>query len=148
MPEPDFIEEFNREFRQLYLDYNKAVSENDFDRAITTGKKILGGLVKISKEYILPALRSREVRELFEDILSFHEKNLAFVEGTQEAVRDMPVLFTFEAKERAVEILSSSIVEFFSFVLGALIILADIEACGRSAKKEESEEKDVVPRVL
>ena len=147
MPEPSFIEEFNREFRQLYLDYNRAVSENDFDRAIATGKKILGGLVRISREYLLPALKSKEVRELFEDILSFHEKNLAFVEGTQEAVKDMPVLFTFEAKERAIEILSSSIVEFFSFVLGALMVLADIEARGRALRREEGE-KDVVPRVM
>ncbi|OYT25624.1 MAG: hypothetical protein B6U95_08820 [Thermofilum sp. ex4484_82] len=51
--EKNFIEEFNKEFKKMYFNYNKAVSENDYDTAIEIGEKILQGLIKISREYIL-----------------------------------------------------------------------------------------------
>ncbi len=145
--ESSFIREFNKEFKKMYFDYNKAVSENDFDKAIEIGEKILQGLIKISREHILTILRNSTIKELVEDIITFHEKNLAFIEGTCEAIKDMPVLFTFDAKERAVELLSSSISEFFSFVLGALMVLADLEATAREYTTNK-EDKNSVPRVM
>jgi len=145
--ENSFIGEFNKEFKKLYFDYNRAVSENDFDKAIEIGERILKGLIKISKEHILGVLRNSTIKDLVEDIIAFHEKNLAFIEGTCEAIKDMPVLFTFDTKERAVELLSSSISEFFSFVLGALIILADLEATARNYSTK-NEDKSSVPRVM
>ena len=145
--EKNFIEEFNKEFKKMYFNYNKAVSENDYDTAIEIGEKILQGLIKISREYILSSMHSETIKSLIEDIIVFHEKNLAYIQGTREAVKSMPVLFTFDAKERAVEILSSSISEFFSFILGALIILADIESMVKN-NSSAAKEAGSIPRVM
>ena len=121
------IQEFNAKIRQLYANYNKAVNENKYEEAIKIGKEILKDLLFIARRKLITSISSADIRRLVEDIIDYHEKNLGYIEGVEEAVSKIPVLYSFEVKERALATLSASIQELFSFILGALVILADNE---------------------
>ena len=123
-----FIEEFNSKMKKLYADYNKAINEKKYEYAIKIGKDILRDLLKIAKEQLISNLRSLEIRKIVEDIINYHEKNLGYVEGIEEAMRNVPLIYSYEIKERALATLSSSIQELFSFILGALMIITDINS--------------------
>jgi len=120
------LEEFNVKIKRMYSDYSKAIAENKYEHAIEIGVNILKELLRVTREYIISSLRTIEVRKIIEDILAHHEKNLGYVEGIEEAISDLPSLYSYEIRERAITTLSSSIQELFSFVLGALIVIADL----------------------
>jgi len=121
-----FIEEFNAKIKKLYADYNRAIAENKYERAIEVGIGILKELLEVARSHVISNLRSIEVRGIVEDILAHHEKNLGYVEGIEEAISELPPLYSYEMRERAITALSSSIQELFSFILGALMVIVDI----------------------
>jgi len=143
----DFLRNFNEKFRRMYAKYNEAVNRRDYDEAIKLGKDMLNDLLAIARKYILENLNNPTIRSLVEDILTYHEKNLGYVEGTEEAIEDIPLLFTFEAKERILSTLAPSIQELFSFILGALLVLADIRSTTFYRRKENTN-KDKLPKIV
>ncbi|RLE75401.1 MAG: hypothetical protein DRJ56_05795 [Thermoprotei archaeon] len=126
--DPSFIVEFNARIKRMYSDYSKAVSESRYERAVEVGTSILRDLLDVARNVVAASLRSPEARRIVEDIIACHEKYLGYVEGVREAVSELPPLYTFEARERAIDTLSSSIQELFSFILGALVVIADLQS--------------------
>ncbi len=122
----DFLSNFNEKIKKMYVSYNEAVNNGNYDEALKIGKEIMDSLLKVAKEYILSNLNCPNIRRLVEDIVNYHEKNLGYIEGTEETLTNMPILYTYDAMERALRTLALSIQELFSFVLGALVVLADI----------------------
>lgn len=120
------LEEVNKRIRDMYEKYNEALSNNNYDAALEVGTRMVEELLRIYEEIVMPVLTDPRVREVAREILSFHEQMLAFVRGTREALRNMPVIYSFGAKEKAVEALTSSINGLFNFVLGSLVVLAEL----------------------
>jgi len=133
------LEAFNERIKRLYADYNRAVDENRYAVAIRIGKEILNDLLTVAREQLIPNVHNPEIRRLIEDIVRYHEKNLGYVEATEDAAENVPPLYQFEIRERALGTLSSSIQELFSFILGAMLVLADVNSTVyRPSKKPES----------
>jgi len=131
-----FLAEFNKEFRGMYEAYNKAVSEHKYDEAIKVGEEMLRKLLEVVKSKLLPKLSNPITREVARSIVEYHEKSLAYIEGIKEATSDVPTLYSFEAKERALEAISRNVQELFSFTLGALLVLTEV-AIGSKPKGHE-----------
>lgn len=121
-----FIKEFNAKIRKMYSDYSRAIAENRYEYAIKLGTGILRELLKVVREHVISSLKNTEIRGIVEDILAQHEKNLGYVEGIEEAVNEVPPLYSYEMREKAITTLSSSIQELFSFILGALMVITDL----------------------
>ena len=134
-----FIEEFNVKIKKMYSDYNRAIAENKYEYAIELGTGILRELLKVAREYIISSLRSVEIRGIVEDILAQHEKSLGYVEGIEEVVNEIPPLYSYEMREKAITTLSSSIQELFSFILGALMIITDLHFNTNAHMKTEGD---------
>lgn len=122
----DFLSNFNEKIKKMYVSYNDAVNNGNYNEALKIGKEIMNNLLKVAKEYILSNLNCPNIRRLVEDIVNYHEKNMGYIEGTEETLTNVPILYTYDAMERALRTLALSIQELFSFVLGALVVLADI----------------------
>jgi len=121
-----FLKEFYSEFMELNTQYNNAVTKGRFDEAIDIGLKTMDLLLDVAKKRVLEALSSRTAIEIVSDIINYYEKDLAYVKGLKEASRKIPVLYAYNAKEKALETLARDIRELFSFVLGALVVLTEI----------------------
>lgn len=145
MVDENIIEKINSEIRKLYDEYTSAVSSNDLDKAIDLGIYIMEKLLHAAQDYVVATVNTPQIREVAKGIISYHEKMLAFVRGTQEALKSMPLIYSFGAKEKAVEVLSNSINGLFSFLLGALVIIADIlSSSGALAERDKSAMPGVV----
>ena len=125
MREEDFLTEFNREFRKMYEVYNRAVSEHKYDEAIRIGEEMLEELLKVVKERVFSKFTNPVTKEVVRGIIEYHERSLAYIKGVKEATTDIPTLYSFEAKERALEAISKNVQELFSFTLGALLALTE-----------------------
>ncbi|MCD6563029.1 MAG: hypothetical protein J7K23_03805 [Thermoproteales archaeon] len=146
MSTKNIIEEINAEIKKLYEKYNNALSNNEYDIALSIGIEIIEKLLDTTNTYVIANLSNPYVKEVAQGIISYHEKTLAFVKGTQEALKTMPPIYSFDAKEKAIESLTSSINGLFSFLLGSLIILADILSTNN--KNKSREDKNTIPRVV
>ena len=114
--------------RAMYEDYLTAISSGELDRAIGIGLDILDKLLEVAKDTVLARITAPAAREAALSVLSHHERALSFVRGAQEAVGTLPPLYSIGVKEEVLEVLTSSINGLFSFVLGALVVIADIIA--------------------
>jgi len=129
--EDRFLKEFYGEFLELNREYNEAVAKGKYDEAIDLGIKAMNLLLDVVRKRILESLTSQTAIEIVSDIINYYEKGLAYVEGLREASRKVPLLYAYEAKERALETLARDIRELFSFALGALVMLAEISNLAR-----------------
>jgi len=118
------LEKIAREFKDLYEEFDIALQENEFDKAVRTGIDIMESLLDAVDRYVLPYITSPKVREIAVNIIGHHEKALAYAKGTLEAAQDIPPLYSQTAKEKAANMLSTGISTLFGFILGALIILS------------------------
>ncbi len=146
MSSKNIIEEINAEIKKLYEKYNLALSNNDYDTALSIGIEIIEKLLDTTNTYVIANLTNPYIKEVAKGIISYHEKTLAFVKGTQEALKTMPPIYSFDAKEKAIESLTSSINGLFSFLLGSLVILADILSTNNVSQRKE--DKNTIPRVV
>jgi len=121
-----FLKEFYNEFMELNREYNNAVTKGKYDEAINIGLKTMNLLLDVARKRVLEALSSRTATEIVSDIINYYEKDLAYVKGLKEACRKIPVLYAYNAREKALETLARDIRELFSFVLGALVVLTEV----------------------
>ncbi len=118
------LEKIAREFKDQYEEFDIALQENEFDKAVRTGINIMESLLEAVDQHVLPHITSPRVREIAANIISHHEKALAYAKGTLEAAQDIPPLYSQSAKEKAASMLSTGISTLFGFILGALIVLS------------------------
>ncbi|OYT31952.1 MAG: hypothetical protein B6U94_01300 [Thermofilum sp. ex4484_79] len=146
MKPSNLIEQINVEIKKLYKQYNTAISSNDYDKALVIGIEIIEKLLNTTDKYVISNLSNPSIKEIAKGIVSYHEKTLAYVKGTREALKTMPLIYSFDAKEKAIESLTTSINGLFSFLLGSLVVLADIlSSAGSNTQKED---KSTIPRVV
>ena len=146
MKPSNLIEQINVEIKKLYEQYNTAISSNDYDKALVIGIEIIEKLLNTTDKYVISNLSNPSIKEIAKGIVSYHEKTLAYVKGTREALKTMPLIYSFDAKEKAIESLTTSINGLFSFLLGSLVVLADIlSSAGSNTQKED---KSTIPRVV
>ena len=116
------LEDLYKEFIELQEKYNKAVKSGAYDNAIDIGERLLERLLSTLKKDIRPILKSQIAMKIVDNVANYHEKNLAYVKGIKSASSKIPFIYSFEAKERALETLSTDIQALFNFILGALVI--------------------------
>jgi len=126
--EREGLEHVNDELRAMYEEYLTAISSGELDRAMGIGLSMLDKLLKVAKDTVLTRITTPAAREAALSVLSHHERALSFVRGAQEAVGSLPPVYSIGVKEEVLEVLTSSINGLFSFVLGALVVIADIVA--------------------
>ncbi|RLE79732.1 MAG: hypothetical protein DRJ36_03000, partial [Thermoprotei archaeon] len=89
-------------------------------------------------EKIAANLASPITLKIIDDILKYYERNLSYIQGIKEAAEKIPLLYSYQAKERALETLARDVQELFSLVLGALIILSETSYMFKKKEEEES----------
>ncbi|RLF07718.1 MAG: hypothetical protein DRJ64_02450 [Thermoprotei archaeon] len=146
MKPSNLIEQINVEIKKLYEQYNTAISSNDYDKALVIGIEIIEKLLNTTDKYVISNLSNPSIKEIAKGIVSYHEKTLAYVKGTREALKTMPLIYSFDAKEKAIESLTTSINGLFSFLLGSLVVLADILSSADS--NTQKEDRSTIPRVV
>ncbi|RLE82394.1 MAG: hypothetical protein DRJ51_01480 [Thermoprotei archaeon] len=134
----NFLKRFYEDFTRLHREYNEAVAAGEHDKAIKLGEKIITMLIDILKEKIAANLASPITLKIIDDILKYYERNLSYIQGIKEAAEKIPLLYSYQAKERALETLARDVQELFSLVLGALIILSETSYMFKKKEEEES----------
>lgn len=114
--------------KRLYTEYSEAVSSGDLDRAVDSGVRVLEELLEVARKHVISRVAYPPVREAALDVLSHYERALSFVKGAREAVNGLPPLYSAGVKEAALDVLVSSVNGLFNFVVGALLVVADILA--------------------
>ncbi|MCD6368627.1 MAG: hypothetical protein J7L38_02380 [Thermoproteales archaeon] len=130
-----FLKRFYDNFTKMHRDFNDAVIEGNHDEAIKMGEEMIRMLLNILKEKIVSKLTNPITLQIVDDIIKYYERELSYVKGIKEASSSIPLLYSYQAKERALETLARDVEELFSLVLGALLILS--EAAYILQKKEE-----------
>ena len=146
MKPSNLIEQINVEIKKLYEQYNTAISSNDYDKALVIGIEIIEKLLNTTDKYVISNLSNPSIKEIAKGIVSYHEKTLAYVKGTREALKTMPLIYSIDAKEKAIESLTTSINGLFSFLLGSLVVLTDILSSADS--NTQKEDRSTIPRVV
>ncbi|MCD6356950.1 MAG: hypothetical protein DRJ96_02190 [Thermoprotei archaeon] len=114
--------------KQLYNEYREAVSSGDLDRAVDSGVRVLEELLEVARSWVVARITHPLVREAALDVLAHYERALSFVKGAREAVSGLPPIYSAGVKEEALEVLMSSVNGLFNFVVGALLVVADVLA--------------------
>ncbi len=117
----EMMKEFSEEFSQL-------LQENKFDEALDVSLPVLKKLIDIAKNDIVENIRDPTVKKISEEIINGYENTLAYVEGILEGLKLVSPIYSLGEKERLIQVVASSINELFSFIMGALIIVADLTA--------------------
>lgn len=113
----------------LYGRYVEAVETGNLDEAIGIGLNVFEELLELVKKTVVPGLSTPSIREIVLNVIAHYERELSFVKGAREAVYKMPSIYAISVKEKALEILSYNMNGLFNFLVGALLISADIYAC-------------------
>jgi len=120
------LEELDETMKEFTEKFSRYLEENKFDEALNLALPVMEKLVKIAKEDIIAALHDPQVKKIAENIISGYENTLAYVEGTLDGLKLVSPIYSIGEKERLLKVVASSINELFSFIMGALIIVADI----------------------
>ncbi len=120
------LEELDKTMKEFTEKFSRYLAENKFDEALSIALPTMEKLVKIAKEDIISSLHDPQVKKIAENIISGYESTLAYVEGTLDGLKLVSPIYSIGEKERLLKVVASSINELFSFIMGALIIVADI----------------------
>ncbi len=119
------IHEINENMKKFSEEFSHAIESRNYDKAISIGLDTLRDLLKAVRTHILEALSNPEIKSIAEEIIDQHEKTLSYVEGSIEALKFVSPIYAPGEKERLTGLLSASINELFSFLMGSLIVIAD-----------------------
>lgn len=125
---PTTITELNEKMKKFSQEFSQSIEKRDFDRALKLSIRILEELIVIAREDIVSALQDPYVKDIADDIIKGYEKSLSYVEGIMEGLKYVSPIYSIGEKERLVQVVVSSINELFSFIMGALIIVAELSS--------------------
>lgn len=117
----------NEKAKELYNKYIEVLENCDVESALETGLALMEMLLEAAKTRVLASLSNPSVKEIAYYIISQYEKETSFVKGAREATRTLSPLYATEVLDKALNNLSLSINGLLNFIVGALIMLADIE---------------------
>lgn len=120
------LQELNAKLHNLYSRYEEVAGRGDLREALETGVEILDELLEFVKVCILGVITNPMVREVATRVLIEYERGLSFVKGAREAIRSAPPLYATGMLERTLRALDDYINGLFNFMMGALIVVADL----------------------
>lgn len=130
------VAQLNNKMKDFSKKFTDALEKKDFDKALEIGIDVLTDLTYIAKEDIVGVLSDTYVKGIAEDIVSSYEKTLSYIKGIIDGLKYVSPIYAIGEKERLVHILASAINELFSFIMGALIIVAELSS--RSKRNSET----------
>jgi hypothetical protein len=120
------IVELSELMKKYTQEFSDAVSRKDYDAAISLAFMVLEKLVTIARNEVLGVIIDPTVRSLADNYISGYEKTLSYTKGVLEGLKYVSPLYAYGEKEQLVQLLASSVSELFSFIMGALIVVASL----------------------
>ena len=125
------ISELNEKMKKFSQEFSQSLERKDFDHALKLSIEILEELILIAREDIVSILQDPYVKSIADDIIKGYEKSLSYVKGIIEGLKYVSPIYSIGEKERLVQVVASSINELFSFIMGALIIVAELSSSNK-----------------
>ncbi|MCC6002980.1 MAG: hypothetical protein LM590_01395 [Thermofilum sp.] len=117
------LSELMKKYTQEFSD---AISRKDYDGAIAMALNVLEKLISIARGEVLGVIVDPTVRSLADNYIAGYEKTLSYTRGVLEGLKYVSPLYAYGEKEQLIQLLASSVSELFSFIMGALIIVASL----------------------
>jgi len=114
--------------KEFYRVLEEDIESNNFDDALNKSVPVLRKLINVARNEVLPNFRDQLVRKIADEIILNYENTLSYVEGSLESLRYVPAIYSYGEKERLVRLVASSINELFSFIMGALLVIAELRS--------------------
>ncbi|MHB9302884.1 hypothetical protein [Thermofilum pendens] len=120
------IVELNELMKKYTQELSDALQRKDLDSAISREIALLEALIAVAKNEIISVINDPTVKNIAESYVLSHEKTLSYARGVLEGLRYVSPIYALGEKEQIVHLLASSVSELFSFIMGALLIVASL----------------------
>ncbi|MEM0093771.1 MAG: hypothetical protein QXT33_00290 [Thermofilum sp.] len=129
------VQELSEVMKRYMQDISLSIDRGNYDEAIDLAMKTLEVLLSVAQNDVVANLADANVRKIAADFLVNYEKTLSYARGVKEGLRYMSPIYQPGEKLQLLQVLSSAVSELFSFIMGALLVVASLT--GPAEKREE-----------
>jgi len=129
------VQELNNLMKKYTEEMGNLISKGDYDGAISLAMRTLEELLSVARSDVVGVLGDATVRTIADGLLTNYEKTLSYARGVYEGLKYMAPIYQPGEKLQLLQVLSSAVSELFSFIIGALLVIASLT--GPSARTEQ-----------
>lgn len=127
--------ELNEKMKKYMQTVSESIDRGNYDEAIDLAMATLEMLLSVARNEVAANLADATVKKIAEDFLVNYEKTLSYARGVKEGLKYMSPIYQPGEKLQLLQILSSAVSELFSFIMGALLVVASLS--GPPERREE-----------
>lgn len=120
------VQELNEIMKRYMESVSLSINRGSYDEAIELAMKTLEILLSVAHNDVIANLTDENVRKIAENLLVNYEKTLSYTKGVREGLKYMSPIYQPGEKLQLLQILSSAVSELFSFIMGALLVVASL----------------------
>ncbi len=128
-------QELNNLMKKYTEEMSSLISRGDYDGAISLAMRTLEELLSVARSDVVGVLGDATVRMIADELLTSYEKTLSYARGVYEGLKYMAPIYQPGEKLQLLQVLSSAVSELFSFIIGALLVIASL--AGPSTRTEQ-----------
>ena len=128
-------QELNNLMKKYTEEMGSLISRGDYDGAISLAMRTLEELLSVARSDVVGVLGDATVRMIADELLTNYEKTLSYARGVYEGLKYMAPIYQPGEKLQLLQVLSSAVSELFSFIIGALLVIASL--AGPSTRTEQ-----------
>ena len=120
------IQELDKAMKKYMERVSSSLEHGNYDEAISLAMQTLEMLLSVARNEIVANFVDANVRRMAEELLVNYEKTLSYAKGVREGLKYMSPIYQPGEKLQLLQILSAAVSELFSFIMGALLVVASL----------------------
>lgn len=129
------VQELSTMMKKYTEEMVSLIGKGDYDSAISLAMQTLEELLSVARSDVVAVLGDATVRIIADELLTNYEKTLSYAKGVYAGLKYMAPIYQPGEKMQLLQVLSSAVSELFSFIIGALLVVASLT--GSSSRTEQ-----------
>ncbi len=128
------IQELDEAMKKYMEKVSASLEHGNYDEAIDLAMQTLETLLSVARSEIVANFVDVNVRRIAENLLVNYEKTLSYARGVKEGLKYMSPIYQPGEKLQLLQVLSAAVSELFSFIMGALLVVASLTGPSRTGE--------------